>query len=82
MNIDGEFGQRSKFRGEIDEFSMGFFEFKVFVDIQGEVFSSGVVVGVGYKERFGLETNIWELVQLLWLKLQVWMRLFKKNVYI
>lgn len=62
MNIDGESGQRSKFRGETDEFSMGFLEFKASADIQGEVFSSGVAVGVGHKERSGLETNTWESV--------------------
>lgn len=39
MNGDGESGQRSKFREEADEFSMGSLEWKAPADIQGEILS-------------------------------------------
>lgn len=68
MNGDGQSGQRSKFREEADEFSMGSLEWKAPADIQGEILSSAGEVRWGLKKGSGLEMNTWESVKLLWLK--------------
>lgn len=59
INGDGDSGPKSKFREEVDEFSMGSLKWKAAANIRGEIFCSAVEV------RDGTQEGVWTTGKLL-----------------